>query len=139
MLGFLQSAVLPLNLLLLFLVLLSLNFPSAFNLWLGFLSGLLLAVLQEQNIGQLSLVFVTIVWVLQYLQKLPLFQRTIGSLVLGFLAITSVSYALNLFGVSQFDLKLNAINVILYTLIFFLIKFSGNNFSLKPDSKLKLR
>jgi rod shape-determining protein MreD len=90
--AFLQSSFVPINLVLILLIAKALARPEKDNLYAAFLAGILIGILQTQNLGFWALVFVLVVELASFSKKLPFFKNFLSALLVSAVILTLVSF-----------------------------------------------
>lgn len=134
-----QTAVLPLNLCLILLIVRSLSLVDRSNFYLAFFGGIILGVLSSTNIGFWPLTFLTAVVLCQTIKKIPVLSN------LFFISLTAVSLILFtsflqfLVYRQNIDIKIVFFEILLLVPGFFLIRFWEDRFVVKTGIKLRLK
>lgn len=138
--AFLQASFLPLNLVLMLLICRSLVLPGKKeNLILAFAAGILLSLLQSQNIGFWALVFLLVVRGVALTKKLPVSKNLLTVLSVSIITITLVTLTQQLFFKQSFDPKLVLFESVLILPLYLIMLFWEERFEVRPEIKLKLR
>ena len=137
--AFLQSSFIPINLVLILLICRSLVISQKENLILAFLGGILVGVLESQNLGFWTLTFLVLVKLLSLSKKLPVSKNILTILTVSSVAILLVSYLEQLVFKQTVDLKTVLIEIVVTVPFYFLVLFWEERFVVKPDNRLKLR
>lgn len=138
LLAFLQSAFLPLNLVLVALIARSLVVDDKSNLLLAFLGGLILSFLTQVNLGYWPLVFLLIVKIAGLLKKLPISFNLLMILLYGSLLVGLTALLSRFFIGENWGLLTYIIEAVLVFPSYFLVKFWEERFIVKSHIKLKV-
>lgn len=137
--SFAQTAFLPINLVLIFLITRSLVVEERSNYFGAFFIGVIMGVLTGQNLGIWPLIFLGVVKLINLLKKLPFSFNYKTLIPLAFLIYLTVSFLEKIL----FGQSINIIKVIFETgltlPIYFFVKFWEERFIVKPDIKLKIK
>ena len=136
--SFLQSAFLPVNLVLVILIARNLVLDSSDNLLIAFFAGLALSFLSQTNIGYWPLVLILVVKLSQALKKIPVSFNGLMVFLSGALLILIVSL-FNQFFISQ-NLQISKLILesILVVPTFYLVRLWEERFVVKRGIKLKV-
>ena len=137
--AFLQSSFIPINLVLILLIARSLAIPEKQNLYAAFLAGILLGLLQSQNLGFWTLSFVLLVKLLTLSKKLPFSRNLLTVLIVSGLALGLVSLGQSLYFHQAFELSKLIWEIVLSGPVYLMILFWEERFVVKPETRLKLR
>jgi hypothetical protein len=136
--AFLQSAFLPVNLVLVILIARSLVLDDRENLFLAFFGGLILSFLTQVNLGYYPIVFILIVKLAGVLKKLPVSFNLLMIFLCGILLI-ALTASLNSFFVSQpLSLYVHIAEAILVMPAYLLVRLWEDRFIAKPHMKLRV-
>lgn len=128
LLAFLQSAFLPLNLVLVSIIARSLVLEDKENLILAFLGGLILSFLSQVNLGYWPLVFLLITKLTYLLKKLPVSFNLLTLFFAGILLIGLVSI-FNLFFINNdFELFSSLVEAVLVIPAYYLVRLWEERF-----------
>ncbi len=139
MTALLQSSFIPTNLVLILLICRSLAMPEKENLYLAFLGGILVGLLQTQNIGFWALVFLLMVKVIHLTKKLPFSRNIFTVFGISALMIILVSILESFYFQTAIDQTKILVEILLILPIYLMILFWEERFVVKHDSRLKLR
>jgi hypothetical protein len=137
--AFLQSAFLPVNLVLVVIIARSLITQSRDNLFLAFFGGLILSFLTQVNLGYYPIVFILVVKLAGMFKKLPVSFNVLPILLSGSLIITLVTIANNFFISQNLSIYPHLVEAILVLPVYWLIKIWEGRFVAKSHMKLKVR
>lgn len=137
--AFLQSAFLPLNLVLCLIIARSFVAEYKSNLYASFLAGLLLGLLTASNIGFWGIVFLTVSKLVHVLRNLPYFNSGKLFLLFAFLIITSVSFISQFFTNDQFNWIKIVVETFICLPLYFFIRIWEERFVVREDVRLKIR
>lgn len=136
--AFLQSAFLPVNLVLSLVAARAIIIDDKSNLYLAFFGGLILSFLMQVNLGYYPLLFILIVKMGALIKKLPVSFNLLTITVSAAVLIITAG-ALNAILIKeQFDLKLIFTEIVTTLLFYYSIKFWEERFSASTHTKLKL-
>ena len=135
--AFLQSAFLPVNLVLVLIVARSLIIDDRDNLFLAFFGGLILSFLTQVNLGYYPLVFILIVKMAGLLKKLPVSFHTLTILFCGALLLSSGAVLNSIFAGIDLEFTTLLIESILVIPAYFLIRIWEERFIVKSQ-KLRI-
>lgn len=135
---FIQSAFLPLNIVLILLISRSLIFPQRSNLILAFVCGVLLGLLTSVNIGFYALLFVLMVEGVHLLRKSPLSANILTIVPLTFFLISLLSLIEQVVFGSLIHLSLLFIQAFLALPLFLLVRFWEERFVVQAPLKLRM-
>lgn len=136
--AFLQSAFLPINMVLVLIVARSLVTDGRENLYLAFFGGLILSFLTQINLGYYSLVFILIVKLAMMIKKLPISFNFLVTFVAGALLVILASIADSLFISQPVEFTSLLVEALLVVPCYFLIKIWEERFVATPHTKLKI-
>lgn len=137
--AFLQSVFIPIDLVLILLINRSLVLPEKQNLYAGFFVGLLVGLLQIQNLGFWVLVFLLVAKVSSLSKKLPFSKNVITILLINIAILTMVSFFSMVFLKTSFNSNNLIWESILSLPVYFLFLFWEERFVVKSEGRLKLR
>lgn len=137
--SFLQSTILPINLVLLILISRSFVIAERQNLYLAFGIGIFLALLIGQTIGFLSFIYLVLIFLVQLIKKSPLSSNWITILPTAFLVLTVSEISQSLAFNFSFNLVPLLYQMFLVLPVYFLIRFWEERFVVKEEVKLKIR
>lgn len=136
--AFLQSAFLPVNLVLVVLIARGLVTEDRGNLFLAFFTGMILSFLTQVNLGYYPVVFILVVKLAMMMKKLPVSFSPFMIFLSGVLLIT-ITASLNSFFTGQMlNLYPHIIEAVLVIPAYFLIKLWEDRFIVKSHIKLKV-
>lgn len=136
--AFLQSAFLPINMVLVLIIARSLVVEDRENLFAAFFGGLILSFLAQVNLGYYPLLFIFIVKIAGMLKKLPVSFNYLMVFLSGIFLIT-IGTLLNSFFIGiNFEIYSHIIEAILVLPVYYLIKFWEDRFIVKPHMKLRV-
>ncbi len=136
--AFLQSAFLPIDMVLVLLIARSLVIEDRENLFLAFFGGLLLSFLTQVNLGYYPLIFILIVKLAGLFKKLPVSFNPFMVFGSGTLLIILVALINSFFISQQLEVYPHLIEVILVLPVYYLIKFWEERFVIKSHTKLRV-
>ena len=137
--AFLQSAFLPINLVLVVIIARSLITESRDNLFLAFFGGLILSFLTQVNLGYYPIVFILVVKLTGMLKKLPVSFNVLPIFLSGSLVVGLVTLANSYFISQNLAFTPHLIEAILVLPTYWLIKIWEGRFVAKSHMKLKVR
>lgn len=136
--AFIQTSFLPINLCLILILSRSLVSYKRSNYILGTVSGIILGVLNGQNIGFWALVFLIVSAIIHSTKKLPFSFTYITVIPIAFLASLMVSFLEKTF----FGQTINFVKVFIEAFLtlpaYIFIKFWEERFVVRTDIKLKI-
>lgn len=136
--AFMQSAFLPLNLVLVLLIARSLVREDRSNLFMGFFGGLILSFLTQVNLGYWPIVFILVVKLSSLIKRLPV---SFNPLIIFFCSIFIVSSVriFNVFFMNE-ELKITTLifEAILVVPVFYLVRGWEERFVVKGVIKLRV-
>lgn len=136
---FLQSSFIGVNLALVLLISKNLASPEKQDLLAAFLAGVLVGLLQAQNIGFWALLFILIVKLTSLTKKLPFSKNILTILIVSSTAILLTDLLEMAYFQKTFE-SLKVIWEVLLSLPFYLfLLFWEERIMVKPDARLKLR
>jgi len=133
-----ESAFLPINIVLILLISRSLNIDEDANLYMGFFSGIFLGLLSSFNLGFYALAFLISVQIIRISKKMPISANTLTVVPLSFILILLLSLAQEFFFQETFTLSSVIIQSLLALPIFIMVKFWEERFVVAPPLKLKI-
>lgn len=137
-LAFLQSAFLPVNLVLVTLIARSFAVTDRTNLWLAFLGGLILSFLTQTNLGYYPLIFLIIVKLNYVLKNLPISFSPLMIFLLSVVLI-SISALFNKYlTFGNWDLYSRLFEAVIILPVFYAVRFWEDRFLPKKAIKLKV-
>jgi hypothetical protein len=136
---FIQTAFLPVNLVLIFLISRTLVIDNRSNLHLALYAGVLMGVLMSVNIGFYPLLFLVIVQWLNMLKKLAISNSLLIVPVLTFLSLLLIAISEQLFLKQSFNFMNIIVQSVLSLPIYILIRFWEERFIVAPPLKLKFK
>ena len=137
--AFLQSAFLPVNLVLVVLIARSLVTEDRDNLFLAFFGGLILSFLTQVNLGYYPLIFILVVKLSGMLKKLPVSFNFLPIFFGGSSIIALVTIANSFFISQNLSFYPHLVEAILVFPAYSLIKMWDGRFTSKSHLKLKVR
>ncbi len=137
-LSFLQTTILPLDLVLVVLFLQSYIRPERKNLILAFAFGILISHLTNQFVGLYALIYLSLVELTQVLAKVPIHKNLFfGGLVLvPFLILEKLVLSKILIATANFWMV--GLEILLAVPIYFLLKLWEERFVVKSEIKLRV-
>lgn len=140
LLSFLQTTLIPLNLVLVFLILRSYIRPEDTNLYMAFFFGIFVALLSHDNLGLYSVIFLCLVYLTHLLSRAPISKNflsiipLVGICSLIFELITTIPFdrTPELWPTIGWDI---AVALPMY----FAVKFWEERFIVKPQIRLKVK
>jgi len=136
---FLQTSFVPVNLALILLLSRAYVVDEKMNLYLAFISGIMLGILSSQNIGFWPLIFLVVVKIVGLMRRLPISANFLTILPVSFLLIGLVDLAKSFILNQTFNWNLFLVEVIVTLPIYILVSFLEDRFVPKADIKLKIR
>lgn len=136
--AFLQTAAIPVDLVLLLILSRSLITTDSLNLYLAFFAGILLGLLTPTNLGFYALFFIFISWVGQLLRKTPLISNILTILPISFIAVLALSLVLKLFQGESINLTHILVDTLLSLPIYIGVRFWEERFIVPTGIKLKM-
>lgn len=137
-LSFLQGALLPLNLVLIFLLARSFITSEKQNFWLAFCFGLLVSVLQGLPVGFFSLVYLSAVATAHIIRKTHLASHWIAILPLSAVLLLAEGLLEGLFFGSAVNYRLFLAETILVLPFYFALRLWEERFVVKKEIRLKI-
>jgi cell shape-determining protein MreD len=137
--AFLQSSVMPVNLVLLLLIARSLVVSGKENLIAAFLGGVLIGFLQAENLGFWCLVLLLVVKLVSTSRKLPVSKNIFTVAFISTLAIVLVNFLHQLIFKQTLDQWVVISEIILSLPIYACMLFWEERFVVKGEERLKLR
>ncbi|TSC64050.1 MAG: Uncharacterized protein G01um101493_256 [Microgenomates group bacterium Gr01-1014_93] len=135
--GFLQTTILPLDLVLLILLLRSYIKPSSQNLILAFGFGLLISLLSNINLGIYSLIYLSLVELTNLYTRLPVHKNLLfAGIALSFLIFMEKLILMLVTG-SKFFVWPLVFEILSLIPLYFLLLFWEERFVIKHEIKLK--
>lgn len=131
--SFLQTSILPLNLILIILICRSYIRVDKSNLYLAFIFGLLIAYLNVSLMGFLSIVYLMIIQTTQILSKNRLAGNSLFIIPLVFCALS-----LNDFLLRDFNFTKIILESVLSLPIFYIVKIWEERFIVRKEIRLKV-
>ena len=135
---FLQTSFVPINLVLLFLISRSLIFPQQSNLYLAFIFGIVLGILSGINIGFYAGVFLLATQLSFLVKKTSFTANPLTVIPVSFLLLLMTAYFEQLFLNQAINFKIIFIESALSVVIYLMVKFWEERFTVAPQVKLKL-
>lgn len=136
--AFLQTTLIPLNLVLLILICRAYISPERANLFLAFAFGLLTAFLSLGNLGLYSLIFLILIFLTQAFSKTRFANHSLLIMPLAFILLSIEAFTNSILtGQSAQLFPLVYIESIIALPIFYLIKLWEERFIVNKDIKLK--
>lgn len=136
--AFLQSAFLPVNLVLVVLIARGLVTEDRDNLFLAFFTGLILSFLTQVNLGYYPVVFISVVKLAMMLKKLPVSFSLLMIFLSGALLIALTAFLNSFFTGQILSLYPHIIEAVLVIPAYFLIKLWEERFIIKSHTKLRV-
>lgn len=137
-LSFLQGALLPFDLVLIFLVVRSFISSGKENLWLAFGFGLLVSVLQSSPLGFLSLVYLAAVVTSHLVRKTHFASHWIAILPLSIIFLLAKQFLLNIFLGSSLNYGFLLVETALVLPFYFTLRLWEERFVVKKEIRLKI-
>lgn len=131
--AFLQSAFLPINLVLVLLIARDLVVEDRDNLLLAFFGGLILSFLSQINLGYFPLIFILTVKLNALLKKLPVSLNPLMIFLYGSLLITLAALLNSFFVSQQLTIAVHLIEAILVLPSYYLVKLWEERFLVKSQ------
>lgn len=139
LLAFLQSAFLPLNLVLVLLIARSLVVEDRSNLILAFGSGLVLSFLTQVNLGYWPVILILAVKLAGMIRKLPVSFNPVIIILSGVVVISIVAVVNNFFIGETIQLFQRILESVLVLPAFYLTRAWEERFVVKSAIKLKMK
>lgn len=138
--SFLQTTVIPLNLVLIILISRSFLKPATANLFLAFSFGLLVAHLSLNNLGVQSLTFLLIIQIAQVISKTRFAIHSLLIVPLIFILLSANALVLSLLNHQSAQIFPGILIESIVSLpVFYLIRFWDSRFVVQKNIKLKFR
>lgn len=137
-LSFLQGALLPFDLVLIFLLVRSFITSGKENLWLAFSFGLLVSVLQGSLLGFFSLVYLTAVVTSHLIRKTHLASHWIAILPLSIVFLLAERFLVNVFFGSTLNYSFLLVETALVLPFYFALRLWEERFVVKKEIRLKI-
>lgn len=137
-LSFLQGALLPLSLVLVFLIVRSFIVDDRENLWLAFGFGLLLSLLLGYPLGTLSLLYIVIVELVQFVKRTHLASYWLAILPVSFIALFLNRWVIQILSDTSFNIWWVLVEVFLVFPAYFGVRLWEERFVAKKDIRLKV-
>lgn len=137
-LSFLQGALVPLNLVLIFLIVRTFIVDDRENLWLAFGFGLLLSVLLGYPLGTLSLLYIVAVVPVQLIKRTHLASYWLAIIPLSFLVLLFDRLIVWVTTGTSFNLWWVAGEVALIVPSYFIVRLWEERFVARKDIRLKV-
>lgn len=141
-LSFLQGSVVYFNLVFIAIICRSFVTPERSNFWLAFGFGLLLSILLGYPLGSLSIIYLVIVWLIQFARKAQVVSNWVVVLLSMFFLLGINQIFLNVLNGSSIinSLRWSALltEVILVLPIYLLVRFWEERFITRKDIRLKV-
>ena len=138
--AFLQTTILPIDLVLPALIFRSYIVSDKSNLYLAFFFGLLVAHLSGTNLGVQSLIYLLIVELIRVISRIPALNTILTIIPITFLALTFNSVVLAIFNGSSIQLWPEILLESVAALpVYLLIRFWEERFVVRPEIKLKIK
>lgn len=138
LLSFLQSTLLPVNLVLLVIIARSFVVDEKINLYFAFFFGLLLSLFLGYPLGSLSLVYLFSVLAIKFMKKGELSTSWLSILLLSVILLLFDLGARSLLLKSSFNLPSLFPEFAFIIPVYFLVKFWEERFAVKPEIRLKV-
>lgn len=139
-LSFLQTTILPINLVLIILICRTFIKNNQSNLYLAFIFGLLLSHLSLVSMGSLSILYLVLVFLAQILSLSRSISSIFFLLPFGIFALLIDSFAKGLLLNINISFSISLIfSFLLIIPVFFLLKIFEERFIVRKDIKLKMR
>lgn len=137
--SFLQSTILPLNLVLIILICRAYIRTEKVNLFLAFIFGLLVAHLTLHPLGLESLIFMIVIQVTQMMSRSPFSTHALLIIPLSFILLSSDLVAISILTQKSIHLMPQvAIESLLSLPIFYLVRVWEERFIIRKEIKLKV-
>lgn len=136
--AFLQSAFLPVNLILVAIIARSMVLEDKSNYFLAFMAGLILSFLTLVNLGYYPLIFIIAVKSISLLKKLPVSFSPLMIFLYGSLVIAGIAMVNDFFIGVQIKIYPQLVEAILVLPAYYLVKIWEERFIIKPQIKLKV-
>jgi cell shape-determining protein MreD len=137
--AFLQSAFLPINLVLVLIVARSLVIEDRDNLFIAFFGGLILSFLTQSNLGYYSILFILLVKLASMLRKLPVSFNLIMIFISGALLIGIAGMLSSFFAGQSFTFWPRLTEMILVLPTYLLLRSWEDRFVATSHTKLRIR
>ncbi len=136
--AFLQSAFLPVNLILICLIARSLLIQDSSNYYLAFFGGLILSFLTQDNMGYWPLILLLTVKICYMISKLPISLTPFTVTLWAGIIIFSLEFLNMIFMHTNFEFVPALIETLLIIPAFYLIRVWEGRFIVKRNIKLKI-
>lgn len=136
--AFLQSAFLPINLILVVMIARALVIEDRVNLLLAFLGGLILSFLSQVNLGYFPLVLIIVVKLVGLARKLPVSFNPLVVLLSGSIAIALVAISNSFFIHQNLTIWSHLVEALLVVPSYYLVQIWEERFIVKSHIKLKV-
>lgn len=138
--AFLQTTILPIDLVLLVLIFRSYLVSDKSNLYLAFFFGLLISHLSGTPLGIQSVVYLLIVEIVRVISRIPALNSIITIIPITFVALTFNSVVLAVVNGSSIQLWPEILLESIAALpVYLLIKFWEERFVIRPEIKLRIK
>ncbi len=137
--AFLQSTVIPFNLVLIILILRSYISGDKYDLYLAFFFGLFMAHLNSLPLGPLSIIYLGLVEMAKILARSHFSQNIFTMIILMSVFLSAFHFLTFLLGYQTFQIWPNiAIEILLSIPLYYLIRIWEERFMFKREVKLKM-
>lgn len=138
--SFLQTTILPIDLVLLVLIFRSYLVSDESNLYLAFFFGLLVSHLSGTTLGVQSLVYLTLVQIVRIISSIPALNSIITIIPITFIGLTFNSAALSIINGSSIQLWPKILLESIAALpVYLLIRFWEERFVIRSEIKLRMK
>jgi len=137
--AFLQSAFLPVNLVLILIAARGLVSDDRQSLYIAFFGGLILGFLMQVNLGYYPLIFLLVVKTAFLIKKLPVSFNLLVIFISGIFLIGIGNVLSIIFIQQEFKLHIYIIEILLFVPFYYLVRFWEERFSVKPHQKLRIK
>lgn len=138
LISFLESTILPFDLILIILIARSFIVTERSNYFLAFFFGILVSLLLGYPLGLLSLIYLFAVVMAHIIKTTDLAVYWIIILPLTFLLLSFEQFILQILNISNFNFSSLMIPIIIILPIYFLVRFWEERFVVAKDIKLKM-
>lgn len=137
--AFLQSAFLPVNLVLVLIAARGLVSDDRQSLYIAFFGGLILGFLMQVNLGYYPLVLILLVKIAVFIKKLPVSFNILVIFASGVLLIGIGNLLNTVFIQQEFKIPIYIVEILLFVPFYYLTRFWEERFSVKPHQKLRIK
>ncbi len=137
--AFLQSAFLPVNLVLVLIAARGLVSDDRQSLYIAFFGGLILVFLMQVNLGYYPLILILLVKIAALVKRLPVSFNLLVIFASGILLIGIGNLLGVIFIQQEFKIYIYIIEILLFIPFYYLTRFWEERFSVKPHQKLRIK